>query len=39
VVRGLARDCDKTCYSRKSMVLILQVKRNGEQFDNRDQEI
>jgi hypothetical protein len=39
VVRGLARDCDKPCYSGRSAVLILQVKRNGEQFKNRDREI
>jgi hypothetical protein len=36
VVRGLARDCDKTCYSGRSVVLILQLKRNGEQFRNGD---
>jgi hypothetical protein len=32
VVKGLARDCDKPCYSGRSVVLIFQVKRNGEQF-------
>jgi hypothetical protein len=36
MVRGLARDCDKPCYSGKSAVLILQLKRNGKQFKNRD---
>jgi hypothetical protein len=39
VVRGLARDCDKPCYSGISVVLILQVNRNGEQLENRDREI
>jgi hypothetical protein len=39
VAKGLDRVCDKPCYSGRSMVLILQVKRNGEQFENRDQEI
>jgi hypothetical protein len=39
VVRGLAQDCDNPCYSVRSAVLILQVKRNGEQFKNRDREI
>jgi hypothetical protein len=33
---GLAWDCDKTCYSVRSVVLILQVKRNGKQFKNID---
>jgi hypothetical protein len=37
--KGLAWVCDKPCYSGRSMVLILQVKRNGEQFKNRDREI
>jgi hypothetical protein len=39
VAKGLAHDCDKPCYSGRSAVLILQVKRNGEKFENRDQEI
>jgi hypothetical protein len=30
VVRGLAQVCDKPCYSGRSVVLILAVKRNGE---------
>jgi hypothetical protein len=30
VVKGLDRDYDKPCYSGRSMVLIFQVKRNGE---------
>jgi hypothetical protein len=29
VVKGLGRNCDKSCYSGISMVLIFQVKRNG----------
>jgi hypothetical protein len=36
VVRGLARDCDKPCYSGRSVVLILHAKRNGEWFKNGD---
>jgi hypothetical protein len=39
VVKGLARDCDKPCYSGRSAVLILQVKRNDEQFENGDREV
>jgi hypothetical protein len=39
VVRGLARDYDKPCYSGRSVVLIFQVKRNGEQFENGDREL
>jgi hypothetical protein len=39
VVKGLARDCDKPCYSGRSVVLIFQVKRNAEQFENGDQEV
>ena len=27
VVKGLARDCDKPCYSGRSMVSFLQVKK------------
>jgi hypothetical protein len=27
VVKGLAQDCDKPCYSGRSVVLIFQVKR------------
>ena len=30
MVKGLARDCDKPCYSGRYVVLILQVKRNDE---------
>jgi hypothetical protein len=32
VVKGLDRDCDKPCCSGRYVVLIFQVKRNGEQF-------
>jgi hypothetical protein len=39
VVKGLARDLDKPFYSGRSMVLIFQVKRNGEQFKNGDREV
>jgi hypothetical protein len=39
VVKGLAQDCDNPCYSGRYVVLILQVKRNGKQFENRDREI
>jgi hypothetical protein len=39
VVKGLAWVYDKPCYSGRSVVLILQVKINGEKFENRDQEI
>jgi hypothetical protein len=39
VVKVLDRDCDKTCYSGRSMVLIFQVKINGEQFENGDREV
>jgi hypothetical protein len=36
MVKGLARDCDKPYYSERSVVLIIQVKRNDEQFENGD---
>jgi hypothetical protein len=39
VVKGLARDCDKSCYSGRFVVLIFQVKRNGKQFKNGDREV
>jgi hypothetical protein len=39
VVKGLAQDCDKSCYNGRSVVLDFQVKINGEQFKNRDQEV
>jgi hypothetical protein len=39
VVKGLAWDCDKTCYSGRSVVLIFQVKRNGKQVKNGDREV
>jgi hypothetical protein len=39
VVKGLAQDYDKPCYSGRSMVLIFHMKRNGEQFENVDQEV
>jgi hypothetical protein len=38
VVKGLARDCDNLCYSGRFVVFILQVKRNGEKFENGDRE-
>jgi hypothetical protein len=38
VAKGLAQVCDKPCYSGSSVVSILVVKRNGEQFKNRDQK-
>jgi hypothetical protein len=37
--QGLARDCDKPCYSGRYVVVIFQVKRNGEQFKNGDREV
>jgi hypothetical protein len=39
VVKVLAWDCDKPCYSQRYVVLIFQVKINGEQFENGDREI
>jgi hypothetical protein len=36
VIKGLARNCDKPCYSGRSVVLFFQVKRNGKQFENGD---
>jgi hypothetical protein len=39
VVKGLARACDKPCYSGRSVVLIFQVKRNGKQFEDGDREV
>jgi hypothetical protein len=36
VVKDLDRDCDKLCYSGRSLVLIFQVKINGKQFENGD---
>jgi hypothetical protein len=39
VVKGLAQDCDKPCYSGRSMVLIFHVKRNGKQFEAGDREV
>ena len=39
MVMGLAQDCDKPCYNGISTVLILQVKRNGENFENGDREV
>jgi hypothetical protein len=39
VVNGLAGEYDKPFYSGRSMVLIFQVKRNGKQFENGDQEV
>ena len=38
VVKVLARDYDKPCYNGRFVVLILVVKRNGEQLKNRDRE-
>ena len=37
--QGLAWDCDKPCYSGRSVVLIFQVKRNGKQFEDGDREV
>jgi hypothetical protein len=39
VVKGLAQEFDKTCYSGRSVVLILQVNRNGGKFKNGDREV
>jgi hypothetical protein len=39
MVKVLAWDCDKPCYHGRSVVLIFKVKRNGEQFENGDQEV
>jgi hypothetical protein len=39
MVKGLDRDYYKPCYSGRSVVLIFQVKRNGEQFENGDREV
>jgi hypothetical protein len=39
VFKGLAQDCDNPCYSGRSVVLIFQVKRNGKQFEDGDQEV
>jgi hypothetical protein len=39
VAKGLARDCDKPCYSGRSVALIFQVKINSEQFENGDREV
>jgi hypothetical protein len=39
VVKGLARDCDKPCYSGRSTVLLFQVKTNGKQFKDGYREV
>jgi hypothetical protein len=39
VVKGFPWDCDKPCYSGRSVVLIFEVKRNGKQFKNGDREV
>jgi hypothetical protein len=39
VVKGLAWDYDKPCYSGRSVVFIFKVKRNSEQFENGDREV
>jgi hypothetical protein len=39
VVKGLAWDCDKPCYSGRYTILIFQVKRNGKQFEDGDREV
>jgi hypothetical protein len=39
LVKGLAWDCDKPCYSGRSVVLIFQVKINGKQFKAGDREV
>jgi hypothetical protein len=39
VVKCLARDFDKPCYSGIYVVLIFQVKINGDKFENGDREV
>ena len=39
MVKGLAWDFDKPCYSGRFVVLIFQMKKNGEQFENGDREV
>jgi hypothetical protein len=39
MVKGLARESDKPCYSGRFVVLIFQVKTNGEQFKNGDRKV
>jgi hypothetical protein len=39
VVKGLSWDCDKPCYSGRSVVLIFQMQRNGKQFEDGDREV
>jgi hypothetical protein len=39
VVKGLARECDNPCYNGRYVVLIFQVKINGEQFENGDRKV
>jgi hypothetical protein len=39
VVNGLTQDFDNPCYSWRSVVLIFQVKRNGEQLKKGDREV
>jgi hypothetical protein len=36
VVKGLSQDCDKPFYNGIFLVLIFQVKINGEKFENGD---
>jgi hypothetical protein len=38
VANGLVRVCDKPSYSGRSMIMILRMKKNGDQFKNRDRE-
>ena len=39
MVKGLAWDCDKHCYSGRTVLLLFQVKINGKQFEDGDQEV
>jgi hypothetical protein len=39
VVKGLDQDCDKPCYSGRSVVLIFKVKINGKKFEDGDREV
>lgn len=39
VAKDLTQACGKPCYNGKVVVLILVVKRNGNQFKDRDREI
>jgi hypothetical protein len=39
VVKGLAQDCDKPCYSWEIYGIVFQVKRNGKKFKDGDREV